>query len=134
MVVASLAHLARSLPQLAAWFDAFTAHGVMLQSAAEGIDTSRDGEALRRHVHQLVKWEREVIRERTCTGLLLAREQGKLIGCPRRLTTEELDEAERRLRLGETHEAVARALGVSRSTLYRALNSHGCSKLSKERG
>lgn len=123
VIVITLAHLARSLGQLADWLDAFAAHGIMVKSLTEDIDTAREGDAFRTHVHQLAQWERTVIQARTRAGMEAARQQGKLAGRPRRLTAEELAEAERRLALGETRDAVARALGVSRSTLYRALKS-----------
>lgn len=121
VIVVTVADLVRSLAQLAEWLDAFAAHGVMVKSLAEDIDTSQDGDAFRTHVRQLAQWERAVIQSRTRAGMEAAREQGKLFGRPRRLTVEELAEAERRMAFGETKEAVARALGVSRSTLYRAI-------------
>lgn len=62
-----------------------------------------------------------------------ARDQGKLLGRPRRLTADGLAEAERRLVLGETHEAVARALGMAWSTLYRGTLGGETNKVSKDR-
>jgi len=123
VIVVTVADLARSLAQLAEWLDSFAAHGVTVKSLTEDIDTSQDGDVFRAHVHQLAQWERAVIQSRTRAGMEAAREQGKLLGRPRRLTAEELAEAERRLAFGETKEAVARALGVSRSTLYRAMKN-----------
>ncbi|MET8339619.1 recombinase family protein [Streptosporangium canum] len=65
--------------------------------------------------------EREMIRERTLDGLVAAVAQGRKGGRPPALDADTLAIARDRRNCGESITAVARHLGVGRSTLYRAL-------------
>ena len=70
----------------------------------------------------LAEFERELIRERTQAGLAAARARGRKGGRPRKLTPRQVATARTLLKDREhTVTAVAEMLGVSRSTLYRAL-------------
>lgn len=72
-------------------------------------------------VGAMAEFERELLRERTIAGMQAAREAGKRIGRPRVLNDERIGEARRMLSEGRSSASVARVLGVSRSSLYRAL-------------
>ena len=64
--------------------------------------------------------ERDLIRERTLAGLEAARSNGRTGGRPTALTDEQRETARILLKDGgKGYSAVARELGVSRSTLYR---------------
>ncbi|WP_440072251.1 recombinase family protein [Streptosporangium sp. OZ121] len=65
--------------------------------------------------------EREMIRERTLDGLAAATAQGRKGGRPPALDTDTLAIARARRQRGESITAIAKHLGVGRSTLYRAL-------------
>ncbi|MER5326326.1 helix-turn-helix domain-containing protein [Streptosporangium roseum] len=65
--------------------------------------------------------EREMIRERTLDGLAAAAVQGRKGGRPPALDADTLAIARDRRNRGESITAVAKHLGVGRSTLYRAL-------------
>lgn len=69
--------------------------------------------------------ERELIRERTRDGLAAAAAAGRRGGRPVALTVDQLDIARARQARGESVTAIARHLGVGRSTLYRALDTAG---------
>jgi DNA invertase Pin-like site-specific DNA recombinase/DNA-binding CsgD family transcriptional regulator len=79
--------------------------------------------------------ERDLIRERTLDGLRTAQAQGRHGGRPAAVTDDILDIARARRQRGESVTAIARHLGVGRSTLYRALarvscaQQRGCTKL-----
>lgn len=74
----------------------------------------------------LAEFERELIRERTQAGLAAARARGRLGGRPRKLTKQQVATARTLLKEREhTVRGVAEMLGVSRSTLYRALDRGG---------
>jgi DNA invertase Pin-like site-specific DNA recombinase len=64
--------------------------------------------------------ERDLIRERTMDGLAAAAAQGRRGGRPPAIDADKLAAARARRSRGETIPAIAKALGVGRSTLYRA--------------
>jgi DNA invertase Pin-like site-specific DNA recombinase len=66
--------------------------------------------------------ERDLIRERTLDGLRAAQAQGRHGGRPRTVDDDVLAIARGRRGRGESVTAIARHLGIGRSTLYRALD------------
>ena len=66
------------------------------------------------------EFERAIIRGRQAEGIALAKKAGKYKGRKRALTPEGVEEAPRRAGAGESKVAIAKDLGVSRATLYRA--------------
>ncbi|GAT71249.1 DNA-invertase from lambdoid prophage e14 [Planomonospora sphaerica] len=64
--------------------------------------------------------ERDLIRERTMDGLAAAAAQGRRGGRPPAIDADKLAAARARRERGETIPAITKALGVGRSTLYRA--------------
>ena len=69
--------------------------------------------------------ELESIRERTKAGLARARATGKTLGPPVRMTEEKVETAIRLRRDGLSHNRIARALEVSRTTVSRYLEREG---------
>ena len=67
--------------------------------------------------------ERDLIRERTLDGLRAAQAQGRRGGRPTAVDDDVLAVARARQARGESVTAIARHLGIGRSTLYRALQS-----------
>ncbi|MGA4845681.1 recombinase family protein [Streptomyces sp. G5(2025)] len=65
--------------------------------------------------------ERDMIVERTRAGLDAAKVQGRTGGRPSVMDADKLAAAKARKAKGESVSAIAKALGVSRATLYRAL-------------
>jgi len=68
--------------------------------------------------------ERDLIRERTLDGLAAAQAQGRKGGRPPVVDQDTLAVAVARRANGESVTAIARRLGIGRSTLYRALTPH----------
>ena len=66
--------------------------------------------------------ERDLIRERTLDGLRAAQAQGRRGGRPAAVNDDVLAIARVRRERGESVTAIARHLGIGRSTLYRALD------------
>jgi DNA invertase Pin-like site-specific DNA recombinase len=66
--------------------------------------------------------ERDMIIERTRAGLEAAKAQGRTGGRPTVMHDDKLSAAKARRAKGESVTAIAKALGVSRATLYRALD------------
>lgn len=69
----------------------------------------------------LTEFERDLIRERTQAGLAAARERGRVGGGPSVWTPEWSQAARAMVASGEGAASIARALGVSRASVYRLL-------------
>jgi len=69
--------------------------------------------------------ERDIIRDRTLAGLEAARRQGRVGGRPSVMDPDMLAAALARRARGESPTRIARALGVSRATVYRHLPTGG---------
>ena len=67
--------------------------------------------------------ERDIIGERTMAGLTAARAQGKVGGHPTVMDPEKLAAARARQARGESPTQIAKALGVSRASVYRHLEA-----------
>ena len=67
--------------------------------------------------------ERDIIHERTMAGLATARAQGRTGGRPTVMDADKLAAARARRGRGESPAQIARALGVSRASIYRHLAS-----------
>jgi DNA invertase Pin-like site-specific DNA recombinase len=121
MVVWKLDRLARSLKQLLETIETLEARKVGFLSLTESIDTTTFGGRLIFHIFaSLAEFERSIIRERTCAGLLAARKLGRVGGRPPSLKSEDIVVARALLRDENiTVENVAKRLAVAPSTLYR---------------
>ncbi|MFC7975102.1 helix-turn-helix domain-containing protein [Streptomyces cinereoruber] len=76
-------------------------------------------------VGAMAEFERGLIKDRTRAGLDAARAQGRTGGRPAVMDADKLAAAEVRRAKGESVTVIAKALGVSRATLYRALAGTG---------
>jgi DNA invertase Pin-like site-specific DNA recombinase len=125
LVVASLDQLGRSQRELIATVLDVRQRGAGLQSLAEGLDTTAPGgDAIFRVFAGLADFGRATISAGTSDGLAVARARGKRLGRPPALTPQQLREVRALLlRPEHTISSVARALGVSRSTIYKYLPS-----------
>jgi DNA invertase Pin-like site-specific DNA recombinase len=123
LVVWRLDRLGRSLRHLIDTVTALDARDVGFRSLRESIDTTTPGGRLVFHVFAaLAQCERELARDRTLAGLAAARARGRLGGRPSKLTPDQVREARRLYDDSElTVEQIGKVLGVSRTTIYRAL-------------
>ena len=118
-----LDRLGRSLRHLIEVVANLERGGVAFISLTESIDTSTPGGKLVFHLFgALAEFERDLIRERTLAGLAAARARGRTGGRPTVWTQDKLRAARAR-RAGGQHDiaGIARVLGVSRASVYRAL-------------
>jgi DNA invertase Pin-like site-specific DNA recombinase len=127
-----LDRLARSLKQLLEIVGKLDKKGIGLRSIKENIDTTTPGGKLVFHIFgSLAEFEREVILERTNAGLAAARARGRKGGHPFKFDAKKAAMAKRLLEEPDASvNDVCKALGVSRSTLYRHLPK---AKISKPR-
>lgn len=124
LVVWRLDRLGRSIRHLIDQLQILSERGVGFRSLQETIDTTSSGGRLVFHVFAaLAEFERDLIRERTHAGLAAARARGRKGGRPPALSPDQVKAARRMYEQNEMTVAQIRAvLGVSRATIYRALN------------
>ena len=124
VVVWKLDRLGRSLRHLIDVVQHLQQREVAFVSLTEQIDTSTPGGRLVFHVFgALAEFERDLIRERTLAGLSAARARGRTGGRPTVWTADKLRTARVMRDTGDYDVAgIARVLGVSRASVYRALN------------
>jgi len=123
LVVWRLDRLGRSLRHLIDVVTGLDERGVGFRSLRENIDTTTAGGRLVFHLFgALAQFERELIRDRTVAGLTAARARGRVGGRPSKLTAEQVRQARRMYDARElTVEQIGAVLGVSRTSIYRAL-------------
>jgi DNA invertase Pin-like site-specific DNA recombinase len=127
VVIMKLSRLGRSLRHLVELVDDFRERGVGFRSLTEGFDTTTAGGRFVFSVMAaMAEFEREIIVERTRSGLAAARARGRVGGrkpvmTPRTVRMAAALMADRRNTVGE----IADELGVSRRTLYRYVRPDG---------
>jgi hypothetical protein len=72
------------------------------------------------------QFERELIRERQCEGIAIAKREGKYTGRKPSLSSTRAAELRRRVADGDSKAALAREFGISRDTLYRYVPVKKC--------
>ena len=123
LVVASLARLSRSVPDLIGLVAGLRDRGVGFKTLQEGLDTTAPGGQLIFDVFgALAALPRELIAEGTREGLSTARSRGRAGGRPTVMTAEKITAA-RALLAQTTIAAIARQIGVSRGTLYAHMDA-----------
>ena len=125
-VVWRLDRLGRSLRHLIDTVTGLDERQVGFRSLRENIDTTTAGGRLVFHLFgALAQFEREIIRDRTVAGLAAARARGRVGGRPSKLSAEQVRQAQRMYDARElTVEQIGQVLGVSRTSIYRALGKH----------
>lgn len=118
-----LDRLGRSIRHLIDQLSDLQDRGIEFRSLQENIDTSSSGGRLVFHIFaSLAEFERDLIRERTNAGLAAARARGRTGGRPPLLTKDKLATARKLYDQQEmTVAQIGEVLGVSRTTIYRAL-------------
>ncbi len=123
LVVWRLDRLGRSLRHLIEVVTGLDERGVGFRSLRESIDTTTAGGRLVFHLFgALAQFEREITRDRTVAGLTAARARGRVGGRPSKLSVEQVRQARKMDDARElTVEQIGAVLGVSRTSIYRAL-------------
>ncbi len=115
-----LDRLARSVSHLVALVRELEALGVDLVVLDQAIDTTTPAGRLLFHVLAAIsEFERDLIRDRVLAGLRRVKAQGTRLGRPR--IPVDIRRAYRLLEAGKSLRQAAHALGVTRSTLARAV-------------
>lgn len=123
LVVWRLDRLGRSLQHLIQVVGDLQGRGVGFRSIHEAIDTTTSAGRLTFHVFgALAEFERDLIIDRTKAGLAAARARGAKPGRKPALSPDQVGVVRQMHSSGQhTVEAIAKVVGVSRATIYRAL-------------
>lgn len=121
LVIWKLDRLGRSISGLIALAATLSERQIDFRSLTDGFDTATPSGRLLFHIlASVAEMERELIKERTITGLAAARARGGTGGGRKSvLTPEKLDCARKLLAAGDKPAKVAKLLQVGRSTFYR---------------
>jgi len=123
VLVHSMDRLARNLHDLEDIIKSLNAKGVVVQFIKEGLTFTGNESAMNTLLLQMLgavaQFERTLIRERQREGVQIAKANGAYKGRKVEMTTERIAEIQKRIANGEPKSQIAKAMGISRDTLYR---------------
>ncbi|QTD44220.1 recombinase family protein [Ottowia testudinis] len=121
LVVTKLDRLGRNAMDVRATVDKLAALGIKVHCLALGNTdlTSAAGRMVMTVIAAMAEFERDLLIERTQSGLKRAKAEGKSLGRPRSLEGSVIDDVRARLKAGESVAAVSRAYSTSRQTIMR---------------
>lgn len=121
LVVTKLDRLGRNAMDVRATVEALTGMGVRVHCLAlGGVDlTSAAGKMTMGVIAAVAEFERDLLIERTQSGLARARAEGKALGRPRSIAAGAIGDVRSRLAAGATISAIAKAYSTSRQTIMR---------------
>lgn len=125
--VHSIDRLARNMADLMQLVSELNGRGVAVKFHKEGLTFTGEDNPFQTLQLQMMgafaEFERAMIRERQKEGIAAAKKKGKQIGAKKKLTPEQVSEIRARVASGEAKKALAEEYGVSRQTLYTAIES-----------
>lgn len=121
LIVTKLDRLGRNALDVRSTVERLAGIGVRVHCLAlGGADlTSPAGRMTMQVINAVAEFERDLLIERTQSGLARAKAEGKVLGRPSALTDEQQAEALRRLAAGEAVAQLARDYATSRTTIMR---------------
>lgn len=121
LIVTKLDRLGRNAMDVRATVEDLATMGVRVHCLAlGGVDLcSPAGKMTMAVIASVAEFERDLLIERTQSGLTRAKAEGKALGRPKALSPGRQQEAKARIANGETITAVAQALKTSRATVMR---------------
>jgi DNA invertase Pin-like site-specific DNA recombinase len=124
IVITRLDRLGRSTKDLLNLVSELDGLGVNLRVLEQNINTSTpDGKLFFTMIAAFAEFEREIMRSRTIDGLAAARARGKKGGRKPVLSPTKILTARKMYEEGKPITEISEILGVSRPTIYRALDS-----------
>lgn len=121
LIVTKLDRLGRNAMDVRTTVEALAAHGVRVHCLAlGGVDlTSSAGKMTMQVLSAVAEFERDLLIERTQSGLSRAKAEGKHCGRPASLTEDQRKEVADRISRGETLSSIAKLYNTSRQTIMR---------------
>ncbi len=125
--VHSIDRLARNMSDLMNLVRELTERGVAVKFHKENLTFTGEQNPFQTLQLQMMgafaEFERSMIKERQREGIAAAKKKGKQIGAKRKLSPEQVADIKARLASGETKKDLASEFGISRQTLYTALET-----------
>lgn len=125
IVVHSMDRLARNVDDLRRLVQSQTRRGIHVCFEKENLsftgESSPIADLMLSVLGAVAQFERDLIRERQREGIALAKLRGAYRGRQKALSSDKVLELQQRIGAGEKKTTVARALGISRETLYQYL-------------
>lgn len=126
VVVASMDRLARSVLDLNTLVQALTGRGVTVEFIKERLSFAHGGgdaftEFQLNVMASFAQLERAITKERQAEGIAAAKKRGAYKGRAKALTSQQLAQAREDVERGVPKTAIARKLGIHRTTLHRSL-------------
>ena len=126
LVVLSVDRLGRNLINVIETVTKLRDRGVGLKVLSGAIDTTTSaGRFMLAVIAAMAEWERELIVERTLSGLRVAKEKGKVGGRKRTISESQVQAAVRRQGEGETMLEIANEYGVTPAAIYKRIKEGG---------
>ncbi|ORB32794.1 recombinase family protein [Mycobacterium persicum] len=126
IVVVGIDRLGRSAAEVMTTIRDLGQRGVILRSLREGIDTSNaTGRMIAGVLASLAELELELQKERVAAAKAARRARGGNMGRPKALSADKIRQAHTMRASGEPVDKIAQTLGVSLSTVHRALRAAG---------
>jgi putative DNA-invertase from lambdoid prophage Rac len=127
LIVTKLDRLGRNAMDVRATVEALSGMGVRVHCLAlGGVDlTSPAGKMTMGVIAAVAEFERDLLVERTQSGLTRAKAAGKTFGRPKALSDTQVSDALKKLAGGASVASVALALKTSRQTIMRARDAAG---------
>src|SRR5712671_5951821 len=127
LVVWKLDRLGRSVKEVLTIADDLHARGIAVRILTGKLSGSYsphgEGKFFFTMMAAFAELERDIIHERTMAGLAAAKAQGRTGGRPTVMNTDKLAAARARRERGESPTQIAKALGISRASVYRHLGA-----------
>jgi DNA invertase Pin-like site-specific DNA recombinase len=123
LLVWKLDRLGRSVKEVLTVADDLHARGIAIRILTGGYSPTGEGKFFFTMMAAFAELERDIIHERTMAGLTAARAQGRNGGRPTVMDADKLAAAKARRERGESPTEIARALGISRASVYRHLST-----------
>jgi putative DNA-invertase from lambdoid prophage Rac len=130
LIVTKLDRLGRNALDVRGTVEKLAAEGVRVHCLAlGGVDlTSPAGKMTMQVISAVAEFERDLLIERTQSGLARAKAEGKTLGRPYALTVEQRAEARQRLSSGVSVSQVAKDFGTSRQNIMRIRDAEQAAK------
>lgn len=126
LIVYAIDRLGRSTLDVLNTIQSLSEKGIGLVVIQQGFDTNTSaGKLALTMFSAFAEFENSLRKERQMLGIQRARDEGRLMGRPKKISNEDIKKAKELIEAGMPKAQVARSLEIDRSSLYRILTHYG---------